>query len=342
MGRAREILELTRIRVLIFVREPEVVFWVFAFPLIIALVLGWAFQDRGVETERVGVLAGAGSAELAERLRGGDHLEVVEFDDAGAAELAIARGKVSALVVPGSPPRVRHDPARSSTEVARLRVEVVLGGGDADALRVEAVEGEAGSRYVDWLIPGLLGMNLMGTGIWSIGFAIAEMRQKRLLRRFLVTPMRRGSLLLSFGLARLIFMAVEVAILLAFATLVLGVPVRGNLPTFVAVIGLGALAFAGLGILIASRARTIEGVSGLMNFAMMPMWLFSGVFFSYERFPEASHTAIRLLPLTALNDALRELMLDGAGLVGVLPEIGVLAAWGVVPFLVALRIFRWE
>jgi ABC-2 type transport system permease protein len=104
---------------------------------------------------------------------------------------------------------------------------------------------------------------------------------------------------------------------------------------------LGAIGFAGLGLLAASRVKTIEGVSGMLNLIMMPMWLGSGVFFSYERFPEVTWPLLRALPLTALNDGLRATMIDGASLVEVLPEFWILAAWTVVPFLVALKIFRW-
>ena len=340
------IYHLTRMRVLLFLREPEAVFWVFAFPLVIALVLGWAFKDRGPTSETVGVLGGTGADSIIEILEGVEHLRVERIEDREEAAVAVARGSIAVLVIPGDVVVLRHDPARSTTEVALLRVERALrersGGASQSGPRIEAVVGDVGSRYIDWLFPGLLGMNLMGTGIWNIGFTIAELRQKKLLRRFLVTPMRRSSLLVSIGLARLVFMGLEVAILLGFAVWVLDVPIRGDPFAFFATLVLGTVAFAGLGLLIASRARTVEGISGLMNLAMMPMWLFSGVFFSYERFPEASRAFIRCLPLTALNDTLRDIMLDGAGLLDVAPQLGIVLLWGVLPFAVALRIFRWE
>jgi ABC-type multidrug transport system permease subunit len=104
----------------------------------------------------------------------------------------------------------------------------------------------------------------------------------------------------------------------------------------------GAMTFAGLGLLVASRARTVEGVSGLMNFVMLPMWILSGIFFSTSRFPEAMQPVVQALPLTALNDAFRAVMLDGAGLVGILGEVALTAAWGVAAFLAALALFRWR
>ncbi len=354
-----EIYHLTRMRIVLFIREPEVVFWVFAFPLVIALVLGWAFKDRGPSSETVGVLMIDGAEPIIETLEGVETLRVKTFEDREEAAIAVARGSVAVLVIPGETIALRHDPVRSTTEVALLRVERALlrfesalrdsppteaspESSGKPRLTIEEVEGEVGSRYIDWLFPGLLGMNLMGTGIWSIGFALAEMRQKKLLRRFLVTPMRRVSLLVSIGIARIIFMTLEIVVLLGFAVWALDVPIRGDPLTFgVALVG-GTMAFAGLGILIASRARTIEGISGLMNLVMMPMWLFSGVFFSYERFPESTHAFIRWLPLTALNDALRDIMLDGAGFVDVAPELGIVLLWGALPFALALRVFRWE
>jgi ABC-type multidrug transport system permease subunit len=120
------------------------------------------------------------------------------------------------------------------------------------------------------------------------------------------------------------------------------VPVRGSLLLLTGVSFLGALSFSGLGLLTAARPRTIEGVSGIMNLVMVPMWVFSGIFFSPERFPAALQPFIQALPLTALNDALRAVMLDGAGPGKLLPQLAVLAIWGVLSFALALRYFRWQ
>jgi ABC-type polysaccharide/polyol phosphate export permease len=338
MPRWNELRELTRQRVLTFLRQPEAVFWVFAFPMVLAAVLGFAFKGGGPASSKVAVLASAPA--LAERLAGAGGLEVERFETRAEAELALRGGHVDALVLDGDPVQVRLDPVRQEAEVARLRVLVALQDVDPDALPVDEVE-ERGSRYVDFLFPGLLGMNLMGTGLWAIGFAVADMRQRKLLKRLLVTPMRRSSFLASFLLSRLVFLALEIVILSLFAVWVLDVPIRANLVLYGCLCLVGAVGFAGLGLLAASRVKTIEGVSGMLNLVMMPMWLGSGVFFSYERFPEVVQPVLRLLPLTALNDALRAAMLDGAGLGAILPELAVLGAWTVVPFLVALRIFRW-
>jgi ABC-type polysaccharide/polyol phosphate export permease len=343
----RELLELTRVRVLLFLREPEAIFWVFVFPLVLAAVLGFAFRSGGVEPVRVGLLAGEASAILARALAADEHLELVHFEERAQARKKLERAALDALLEPpetsGGRPRLSFDPARTEGESARLRVMRALEptGGAGTALELVPVA-ETGARYVDFLFPGMLGMNLMGTGMWGIGFAIADVRRRKFLKRLLVTPMRRSSFFLSFLCSRLVFLALEVGVLTAFGIWVLGVPFRAGLAGFTLVCLLGAFTFAGIGILTASRARTIEAVSGLMNLVMMPMWLGSGVFFSYERFPAAVQPLLRLLPLTALNDALRALWLDGEPLASIAGPLSLLAAWGLLAFACALRIFRWE
>ncbi|GAC1494620.1 MAG: hypothetical protein NVS1B5_19950 [Gemmatimonadaceae bacterium] len=218
-----------------------------------------------------------------------------------------------------------------------------IGAGRVDPVRAsDTYVTEAGSRYIDFLIPGLLGMNLMGSSIWGLGFAIVTARSKKLLKRLMATPMSRAEYLLSFLCSRLVFLILEVATLLGFGHWAFGVPLRGSLVTLVLICVVGAISFGGLGLLTASRARTTEAVSGIMNFIMLPMWIFSGVFFSSANFPRGVQPFIKRLPLTALNDALRANMLEGASLVSVAPQILVIMAWGVVAFFAALRLFRWR
>ena len=343
MGSWPEIRELTRHRILTFLRQPEAVFWVFAFPMVLAAVLGFAFQGGEQAPSRIALLEGTEPTRLVARLEADKLVQIERFADRDAAEVALRGGHVDALLVDAEarPPKVRLDPVRAESELARLRVLVALGELDAESVDIDQVT-ERGSRYVDFLFPGLLGMNLMGTGLWSIAFAVADLRQRKVLKRLLVTPMRRSSFLASFMLSRLAFLLLEVGALTAFAYWVLDVPLRAGLVQYSLLCLLGAIAFAGLGLLAAARVKTIEGASGMINFVMMPMWLGSGVFFSYERFPELVQPALRLLPLTALNDALRTTMLDGTGLGSIVPELAILGAWTVIPFAVALRVFRWE
>ena len=338
------LLELTRARLLEFVREPEALFWVFAVPVLLALALGLAFRGKEPEKIPVGVVESPRAAATAEALGRSPGL-VARVYPAGAGREALRTGKVSLLVEVEGGPVYRFDPTRPDARAARLEVDDALqrAAGREDPLHPrEARVAEPGSRYVDFLVPGLLGMNLMGTGMWGLGFSIVNARTRKLLKRLAATPMRRGEYLLAQMLARLVFLVFEVAVLVGFGRLAFGVEVRGSVAALAFVSLLGAASFSGLGLLVASRTRTIEGVSGLMNLVMLPMWLLSGTFFSWERFPEAAHPFIRALPLTALNDALRAVMTEGRPLSALGLELGVLAVTGVVSFAVALRLFRWQ
>ena len=344
MSRLDELRELIRCRFLLFFRDKEAVFWVFVFPLILCSVLGFTFSSVKVEPSRVGVPKGPEGDALTAILEVSDVVEVMRFDDLHSARRQVAKGAFDALVQPGEPPEIRFDPARTDGALARYRVReawfAARGDRPEDSI-AEVRAAERGSRYLDFLFPGLLGLNLMATSLWSIGLGVADHRQKKLLKRMLVTPMRRSSFLLAFIIWRLLFMVLEVLVLSLFGVFVLDVPFDGSLPAFALIVLLGTTSFSGLGLLVASRTRTIEGVTGLINFSMMPMWLFSGVFFSYERFPELMQPLIKIIPLTAMNDSLRAVMLDGAGLAGIVPQIGVFIVWGFVSFLLALKIFRW-
>ena len=185
------------------------------------------------------------------------------------------------LVVPGDPVTYVYDPSRNESRLARLKVDDAIqrAAGRRDPRIVRDHETtKPGSRYIDFLIPGLLGMNLMGSGMWGIGFNIVQTRRRKLLKRYLT----------------------------------------------------------------ASRARTIDGISGIMNVVMMPMWIFSGVFFAYTNFPDAMQPFIQALPLTPLIDALRSIMLEGATLSANLGRLLAIGAWGGASFLAALKLFRWS
>jgi ABC-2 type transport system permease protein len=337
------LVELTIVRVREFIREPEAVFWVFVFPLLLTLALGFAFRQNAPEQIPVGIVEGPAAREhLAALSTSPSLLPRVYSLEQGREELR--RGKISLLVEGDTIPAYRLDPTRPDARTARVEVDAALqlAGGRRDIFEpTETHVAEQGSRYIDFLVPGLIGMNLMGTGMWSIGFSIVNARLKKLLKRMIATPMRKSHYLLAQFLSRIVFLVVEVAVVAVFAWLIFDVRIRGSIALFSFVCFLGGTAFAALGLLIASRVRTIEAVSGLMNVVMMPMWIGSGVFFSYERFPEAVLPLIRLLPLTALNDALRAVMNDGAGIVQIAPEMLNLLAWSVVSYLIGLRIFRW-
>lgn len=326
-----------------FYRQPEVVFWVFGFPILLAVGLGIAFREKAPDQVTVGVVRGAGdeaalTALSAER---GFQPKLVEPE---RAEDELRLGKVSIVVEPGTVPTLRFDPTRPESVLARARVDDALqrAAGRTDAFEArEQLVTKPGSRYIDFLIPGLLGMNIMSGGLWGIGFVIVEMRSRKLLKRLVATPMKRTHFMAASMASRMVLVIGELALLLFFGWLVFGMVIQGSWLLVTALALLGAFVFAGIGLLVASRARKIETVSGLMNLVMMPMFVTSGVFFSSERFPDVVQPLVKALPLTALNDALRAVILEGADLGSQLARIGILAAWGVVSFVLALKLFRW-
>jgi ABC-2 type transport system permease protein len=338
------LIELTLARVRELTREPEAVFWVFIFPILLAGILSLAFRSRPPDPLPVGVVAGAQAGARLSALSAEPGLRP-RLLPANEADRELARGHVVLLVSSSEPPEYRYDPTQPDSRTALLLVDAALqrAAGRIDLVKPTRVEmTEPGARYIDFLVPGLLGMNLMGTGMWGIGFSLVVARNGNLLKRLIAAPVRRSHLLGAQLLSRLLFLVPEAGALLLFAYFVLGVPLRGSFIMLVLVSLLGALAFSGLGLLAAARPRTIEGVSGVMNLVMVPMWIFSGIFFSTERFPAAMQPFIEALPLTALNSALRGVMLDGAGATALLPQMALLSAWGLVSFVIALRIFRWQ
>ncbi len=312
--------------------------------------LGIAFRNQPVERITVDVeqspRAEAVEKALAARraVRRG-HL-LAEERLAPAAQRPHGAGRARPSEASGAEPRYDYHlrfvaaRERAGRNAADDALQRAAGRKDLIAVDEHAFD-EPGGRYIDFLVPGLLGMSLMGGGLWGVGFVTVDMRIRKLLKRFLATPMRRGDFLAGVMISRLLFMVPEVLVLLAFAWLAFGVVVYGSLLAVLFLILLGAVMFAGLGLLVASRAKTLEAVSGLMNLVMLPMWMLSGIFFSSERFPAAVQPAIKILPLTALINALRAVMQDGASLASQAGEIGILAVWAVVTFALALRWFRW-
>jgi ABC-type multidrug transport system permease subunit len=350
---------LTLCRAKEFTREPEAVFWVFLFPVLLAVALGLAFREKAPDKIPVGVIqAEANAADpvypaaleadtALAALKRSPQLAPRAYTEAAGRE-ALRTGRISLLVAPGSagkPLRVILDETRPDARTARLEAEDALqrAAGRKDPLPVGTEKlTEPGARYIDFLIPGLLGLNLMGTGIWSLTFSIAVARQRRVLKRLVATPMRKADYLLSQILGRMIFLIPELIILIGFGWIAFGVAVHGSILLLLFTSLLAAMSFCGLGLLTGSRVSTMEGASGLGNMILLPMWLLSGSFFSSERFPDVVQPFINALPLTALNQALRAIINEGHGLAEIWPRLLIVAAWGVVSFAVALKIFKWK
>ena len=348
-----------------FYREPEAIFWVYGFPLILAIGLGIAFASKKPQPPAIDVVDSAelqaSAAELQKRLRA-DGMEV-ELHGAADCGQRYRTGKTSLYIEPLTQGFAYHyDPARDESVTARYRVETIVqryqadiqSGSDSSApvqswksgprqwTTRDDITDEPGNRYIDFLIPGIMGMNLMGGGLWGVGFVLVDMRVRKLLKRFLATPMRRTHFLASVLCARMLFILPEMLLLLLLGRIGFGIPVLGSLFTLCVVMVVGAMAFSGIGLLVACRANKTETVSGLMNLVMLPMWLLSGTFFSSKRFPEVTQPLIQALPLTQVNDALREVMLEGASFASIGWRLLILVGYAVICFVVALRFFRWQ
>ena len=329
-------------------REPEVIFWVFVFPILLALGLGIAFRNKPADVTSIAVVAGPNAQDVLDLIQRSPQKSSIHADllDRPLALKGFRLGKYDLVVESEGKGSFKYfyDPARSESVLSHAEVDSALqsaAGRQNPLATAVVVSSEPGSRYIDFLIPGLIGMNVMNAAMWGIGFAIVDMRQRKLLKRFVATPMRRSDFLLAIACSRLVLMILEVGLLLGFGTLVFHMRVLGPVLTILMLGALGALSFAGVGLLTACRAQKIESVSGLINLVMMPMWVFSGVFFSYERFPAVIHPLIKVLPLTALNDALRATILEGTPLTAQPERMLILVLWGGISFALALKWFRW-
>jgi ABC-type polysaccharide/polyol phosphate export permease len=339
--------ELTAVRVREFLREPEAVFWTFAFPILLAIGLGIAFRNKPAEIVHVGVVEAGGAGPVIAALNESKALavELVPTVDSGLASMRNGKIAIVVEVLAARDVNYYYDDTRPDARNARFLADDAIqrGAGRADPTQsTDSIIRDAGSRYIDFVIPGLLGMNIMGGSIWGVGFAIVDARRKKLLKRLIATPMSRMEYMMAFVFSRLGLLVAEVIVVLGFAIVAFGVPMRGSVVQLAALVLTSAMAFGALGLLIASRAQTIEGASGLMNASMVPMWVLSGVFFSSQNFPAAFQPFIKALPLTATIDGMRATMLRGEGWSSVGPELAILAAWTVVCGWLALKLFRWR
>lgn len=336
--------ELLKTRLREFIREPETIFWVYAFPVLLAIGLGVAFRNRPVERVFVDIQQHVVAEDVARSLRKLPEFVVAIHSKAECAD-RLRLAKSALVVVPGDRMEYMLDPSRPESVIARQRVDDVLqrAAGRRDPLVTSDRHiTEPGARYIDFLIPGLIGMNLLAGSMWAVGYVIVDMRVKKLLKRLVATPMKRSHFLWAALGGRMVFMVPELIVILGAGVLLFDFPIRGNMVSILMLSFLGAASFTGLGMLAACRAQKLETVSGIMNVIMMPMWLLSGVFFSPERFPDMFQPFIQALPLTQFNYALRAVLLEGASLDSQIWRLAIIATWGAMAYLATLRWFRWN
>jgi len=339
--------ELFVIRTKEFFREPDAIFWVYVSPVLLIVLLGIAFRNKEAPQEvRVALVESPRAEELARSLEtapGGKFL--VEKAPLESAKSLGSSGKVDVVLDPRDGAlRYIYDPAREGSEAARLKVDAALqaSAGRKDAVATETViVTEPGSRYIDWLVPGLVGLNIMGGGLWGLGFVTVDLRMRKLLKRFVATPMRKSDFLVALLGSRTVFLVPEIIVILFAGRLFFGLETKGSVLDVALVTLVGAICFGGIGLLMACRTDKIETINGLLNVTMLPMWLFSGVFFSSDRFPDVMQPLIQALPLTQLNVAMRAVILDGASSADQWPRLAAMTVIGALAFAGALRWFRW-
>lgn len=336
--------ELLKTRLREFAREPETIFWVYAFPVLLAIGLGIAFRNRPVERVFVDIEQHTMAGEVARNLgKLPDFVIAIHSKTECRDRLRLAKSAL--VVIPGDRIEYLFDPTRPESIIARQRVDDVLqrAAGRRDPLLTgDRHITEPGARYIDFLIPGLIGMNLLAGSMWAVGYVIVDMRVKKLLKRLIATPMKRSHFLWAAVGGRMAFMVPELIVILGAGVILFRFPIRGSILSILILSFLGAASFTGLGMLAACRAQKLETVSGIMNVIMMPMWLLSGVFFSPERFPDIFQPFIQALPLTQFNYALRAVILEGASLSSQLWRLALLTGWGVISYICTLRWFRWN
>jgi ABC-type multidrug transport system permease subunit len=331
-----------------FYRFPDLVAITLIVPLLLGVVLAFALKEQGPGPLGVVVVTAPGEEDAAAKVRALLETEAgLRVWAASPAEAAqdMGSGKALLAIVPGAPPTYRFDPTRVEARLARELADGALqrGSGRRDLVSARAeLRTEPGTRYIDFVFPGLLGAAVMNNALYGVGFMLVDQRMKKMLKRLRGTPMRPLDFFIASVLFRKLHLIPEAAITLVGANLLFGVPVRGPIWLLGLVIFMGSLAFSGLGLLAASRTRSTHTASGFINIITIPMLLCSGVFFSAERFPETVQPLLKGLPLTAMLDSSRAVMFDGAGFGQVLGPLAVLLAWSVGCFFTALWLFRWD
>ena len=338
----RSLTQLVLIQLKGFFREPAILFWAILFPILMAWILGVAFSSKGESARTVYVIGNDIPPQFREtRVVGTDvgspvRIRFVHSSEKEAVR-AIKRGLTSLYIeVQGDSVTYHYDPKNADGQLTHLMLERNPG----DVSLLQPLEAK-GTRYIDFLIPGLISLGIMNSCLWGIGWSLIETRMKKLLRRMVATPMKRSEFLGSFVIARIILNSVEILLLLLFSWLYFGTEITGSPLALILLFLAGIFSFCGIGILIASRTQKTEVGNGLINAVTLSMTILSGIFFNYHNFPDWAVTIISFLPLTLLADAVRAVFIEAAQLTDVVGTLIILVALGLVTFIIGLRIFKW-
>jgi ABC-type multidrug transport system permease subunit len=361
------LLKLIAIRYKEFIREPGIVFWTIIFPILMAWGLGMAFTGNGDLPTSIALIESQhttnntfqeflesastqtneeGNTFFAKKLDneelGTSTFHFYPTDSAGAVQM-LKQGK-SQLTLKEKPDSLIYifDPHNSEAKLAYLVLNAAIENKQTRHTMAEIRPlTTVGTRYIDFLVPGLLALGVMNSFLWGISYALIDMRVKKLMRRLVATPMKKSHFLISHFFARISLAFVEAFILIGFSKYFFDIKLEGSWVAFFLIFLAGNLAFTGIGVLISSRTSNSRVGTGLINVISLPMTILSGIFFSYHNFPDSIVKIIELLPLTILADNIRSVFIEGAGVVQVLPGTIILTSLGLVLFTIGLRIFKW-
>ncbi len=357
------------------IREPEVIFWGVIFPMLMSLGLGIAFTQKPDIVRNVALIESSQTSASApaapditkylprhtEQVKsdpGGLRYELIQQDGRMGnttfifihtgwdnAMTLMKRGFLSVAITEDNGRLHYHfDPANTDAQLTYLKLSKILsqapapteGNDNIYALTVR------GTRYIDFLVPGLIAMGIMMSCLWGISYGVIEKRSQKLLRRMIATPMKKSHFLVSLMSVRIALNLIESTLLFIFAYLVFDISIQGNPAALFLVFFAGNIAFSGIAVFVCSRTGKTETGNGLINVVVMPMMVLSGIFFSYHNFPEWSHPVIRKLPLTLLADGLRTIFIEGAGFTEACFPAVILTAIGLLFFTAGLKIFKWH
>jgi len=356
-------------------REPGVLFWGILFPILMSLGLGLAFTRKADVTRKVAVIRSSEDTvrenseisqflELNCILQEPDDIDsyrwkyVLKDDKLGntiflfyelewdEAMVMLKRGTVNLILRNNNGKAEYHfDPVNADAELTYLKLRGLMGNG-------EAVHSESnteikpltiiGTRYIDFLVPGLVTLGVMMSSMWGISYGIIEKRSKKLLRRLVATPMKKSHFLLALITVRVTMNFIEALALIFFALLVFNLTIQGSISALILLFIAGNIAFAGIAVFVSSHTSNTEVGNGLINAVVMPMMVLSGIFFSYQNFPDWSINVIRVLPLTMLTDGIRSIFNEGAGYNEIAVPFLVLSTTGILFFGAGLKIFKWH
>jgi ABC-2 type transport system permease protein len=340
-----------------FFREPAIIFWAVIFPILMAWVLGVAFTNKGEMKKTVAVVGNItekhvlwlkpDSANTVTRLFGDDIKNPTRvkfvFSTEEQAMLMMKRGEINLILQQSADTIIyRYDPKNPDAVNTYLMIEREINR-NAEPVVCSTIEPvtSRGSRYIDFLIPGLIAMGIMNSCLWGISWNLIEFRMKKLLRRMVATPMRKTDFLLSNLITRTLIGGFETMVLLLFAFLYFSISLEGSILALLMIYFAGILAFAGIAIMISSRTANSQIGNGLINAISLPMMILSGIFFSYHNFPDWCIPFIKYMPLTLLADSIRSIFIEGAGVGDILLPFVVLVITGAVTFLAGLRMYKW-